>query len=174
MPSILDGTDGFSTSFMGKIVNVVSTHLTTGQSQIISSQTKTQIANLSASITPQSVNSKILILAQWSGEISGPGPHDTMFGLQRGTTDLGMPNSPSNRNAGIMPCAINYMSDVNSTLESCNFIYLDSPATTSSTTYTMTFEGYSAATLYTCRTVNDGDYNYVERTASTITLIEIL
>jgi hypothetical protein len=53
-------------------------------------------------------------------------------------------------------------------------MYLDSPSTTSQITYTVNFESRPiSGTLYTNRTVDDGDATSYERSASTFVVMEI-
>ena len=51
---------------------------------------------------------------------------------------------------------------------------LDSPATTSATTYKVQGKiNYGTGTFYVNRQVNDADQTYIIRAASTITLMEV-
>jgi hypothetical protein len=54
-----------------------------------------------------------------------------------------------------------------------SMIYLDSPATTSATTYKVQAQAYTGYTAYINRSHNDGDNGDNLRGASTITVMEI-
>jgi hypothetical protein len=161
----------------GKVLQVVQTHDTTARSQTGTNGGKTVLTGLAASITPSATSSKILISARWNGENGTVGrTHDAILGIQRGGTDIGQPSSAGSRNLGIAQVLSNpYQSDeAGSTMEGAMFEYLDSPSSTSSLTYNITYESSDGAyTLYTNRSVSDSDATHVERLTSTITLWEI-
>jgi len=158
----------------GKVLQVIQTHNVTGVSQSVSANTIANITNLSAAITPAATSSKILVIVSWSGENSADLNQDTLLGLKRGTTVVGSPTSEGSRIPGIMPLSINYyLVNRDSTPESCVYQYLDSPSTSSAVTYYATAECSGSTTLYTCRTVGDGDSSTYDRTTSTMTLMEI-
>ena len=161
----------------GKVLQVIQTHDTTPRSQTGVDGGKVVLTGLAASITPSATSSKILISARWNGENGTIGrTHDALLGVQRGGTNIGQPSSAGNRNLGITQVLSSpYQNDeAGSTMEGAMFEYLDSPNSTSSLTYNITYETSDGAyTLYTNRTVSDTDGNYVERVTSTITLWEI-
>ena len=164
----------FAAAGGGKVLQVIQTHNVTGVSQSLSANTIANITNLSAAITPAATSSKILVIVSWSGENSADLNQDTNLGLKRGTTVVGSPTSEGSRIPGIMPLSINYyLVNRDSTPESCVYQYLDSPSTSSAVTYYATAECSGSTTLYTCRTVGDGDSSTYDRTTSTMTLMEI-
>jgi hypothetical protein len=93
-------------------------------------------SNLSGSITPSSTNSKVLVFARTGGRTN---PGSAVYTIFRGTvsgTNLG------NGNSGM---ALLYTGgDVRGDISLC---YLDSPATTSSQTYTLAMRSPSASTV---------------------------
>ena len=132
------------------------------------------IPDLEIDITPASVNSTFLLLAQWAGELSNTGgPYNAGLYFRRSGTAL-RPTPVDNRGSFLAPLAINYHQNASSTLESCNAMYLDSPSTTSQITYTVNMEiSYTTNTVYTNRTVDDTNFGYMERAVSTFMVMEI-
>lgn len=157
----------------GKVLQVVDTYYTGTTSQAISGNTQTTINAFSASITPSSTSSKILVIARWNGESSFLYSHDALFGLTRDTTFVGDAPAAGDRMNSIQPYAAYYDSNAASTIDSVHFHYLDSPATTSSVTYKLNFIISDACTLYTNRSVEDSNTITRERLTSGITLMEI-
>lgn len=96
----------------------------------------------------------------------------TVMGLQlvRGSTAIGLGDSAGSRwqtTAGIINAAANRS-------QSVTMINLDSPSTTSSTTYKVQLRGNVGGTsMYINRSATDTDNTTYWRAASTITLLEI-
>ena len=150
----------------GGIIQIVSATTT---ARITSTTTTfTDISGLSVSITPRSTSNKILILASVSGHNDGFGH---FVRLMRGATAISVGDASSNRVQSTM--ANYYNSDVNSPTTN-GAVFLDSPATTSSTTYKLQHrKGTGSGTIYINGTANDADADYTGRTISTITVLEI-
>ena len=167
-------TDGIN---YGTILQVKSTLYTTPTSQSISAQTYTNITGITATITPYSTSSKILIFARWYGEWSGASPHDHVYFLARGGTRINVQTSTGTRASGLATVSTNYQAsgdwNNDSTPETLSVFTLDSPASTNAVTYTMGCYYYQAGTLYTNRTVGDTDTGNFERGTSEIILMEI-
>ena len=128
---------------------------------------------MSATITPSSTSSRIIIHARWFGENASN--WDGGFGLKRNGTIIGAPPSPGSRAALMTQGSTSYglTADDNSTPETAQLWYVDSPSSTSSTTYTMWYSNNGAVTLYINRTQGDTDaFNY-ERGTSAIILMEV-
>jgi len=144
----LQTTAGAAQEF-GKVLQVVSTYNTDYVSQSISANTHTNITNMSVAITPQSTSSKVLIMVDWAGEF-GTAAWDVTMGLKRGSTQIGQPTSTGSSyggSIGITGPYNAYQADNASTGEFCSFKYLDSPSTTSATTYYATAAGNGTFTL---------------------------
>lgn len=125
------------------------------------------ITGLTASITPASSSNKILVIVQVQGDTT---TNNCFLKLVRGSTDIGIGAAASNRTrAGAQ---INVLGGT-SFQSSAPMVYLDSPATTSSTTYKVQGIVPSAGTFYINRSNTDTDSATFSRTASSITLIEI-
>ena len=125
------------------------------------------VTGMTATITPASTSNKIMVM--YSIAISAPDP--TGLRLYRGTTHIAQGNSgPANSQRG------NLGNMSNPTDGNRGFVYamqyLDSPATTSATTYKLQTFTHSQA-HYVNRTVNNTSSNYNVRGISTITLLEV-
>ena len=154
-------------------VTAVQTHLTTTSSQSITANTRANISGLNATITPSTTSKRIKITIRWNGEPSSSVNYNQVFGIKRDTTDIGNPAAAGVRPVGMAIVAVNYLSDATSTPDSATYTYIDSPATTSATTYHATYLNKAAGTLYNQRTVTDGDNASYERLTSNIILEEI-
>tara|TARA_R100000353_G_scaffold143558_1_gene102668 strand:+ start:14 stop:667 length:654 start_codon:yes stop_codon:yes gene_type:complete len=154
----LTKTGGF-----GKILQVVQTVKTDTFSR--NATAFADITGLSASITPNFNNSKILVDARLylSAGTSG-GTSTAKLNLVRGSTDIGQPSGSVAHEATVHTwSSAGYMSTT-----AINF--LDSPATTSATTYKIQLgSDGTAATLYVNRYYGADNYHGI----STLTLMEV-
>lgn len=146
----------------GSILQVVQTTKTDTFST--SSTSKTDITGMSVSITPTSATSKILILATIN---YGGNDFNFYCDLLRGSTVLNAPAS------GVNPCTISLCGITNTTYQILEgtISFLDSPATTSSTTYKLQIACQSGGTFYLNRSARNGANDSV--CSSTITVMEI-
>ena len=120
----------------GKVLQVVQGTTTT----IVSNSTSTQAdTTLSATITPSSATSKILCLVTQNSVYKSPGNANNaaIILLLRGSTQIW--NSQF----------VNYTGDASHLELTVAFNYLDSPATTSATTYKTTFANFNNGALVT-------------------------
>jgi hypothetical protein len=155
-------------------VTTVQTHLITTSSQSITSGTRANISGLNATITPTSTSKRIKVTVRWNGEFSHINNHSSTFGIKRDSIDIGNPAAAGSRHVGISIIAQGYFNtNADSTPDSAMYSYIDSPATTSATTYHATFIQVETGTLYNQRTVSDTDFNTRQRLTSTIILEEI-
>lgn len=154
----------------GTVLQVVSTTKTDTFST--TSATMIDVTGLTVSITPTSSSSKILIMLSMNlaGQNANAG---AAYQFVRGSTAICIGDL-----AGSRPQAsggIAYIADANS-FTTVSGTFLDSPATTSSTTYKIQVVGEgNSSGAYVNRTQNDsnGTNYYNARTASTITVMEI-
>lgn len=162
----------------GSVIQVIQNHT---YSQSITSfpasyTTYTNIPELTASITPKSASSKILIEVRWVGEFNAVGvTWDSVWNLKRGTTLIGRDVwTPTDRHVGLAVSSTSYTSaDASSTPEMAYFNYLDSPNTTSTITYNACItSGNQSGTVYTNRTVAYTSGGH-EAGTSSVTLWEI-
>ncbi len=152
----------------GHVVQTQSTTKTDTWSS--TSTTFTQVSGLSVSITPTSASSKIMITGHMNCDGSST-VTQVYFQLVRGTTAIciGDASGSRPRYTGRF-----YYQD-NNVAGMCPFSFLDSPATTSSLTYSIYVATETASgTAVVNRSINDTDGAYNGgRTASTITVMEI-
>ena len=152
----------------GTILQVVSTAKTDVFST--ASATFTTVTGLTASITPSTSTSKILIFAQiaYSGQSAQSVGH---FKVTRGGTDIYVGDSGSSRVQAVFG-GYN-QADNGAAVYSGSIMYLDSPATTSSTTYQVEVRRGLGGTVFVNRAVGAGsDANHVNG-ASSITVMEV-
>lgn len=130
-------------------------------------------SHLSLSITPQSTSSKIFLTASVFYEGTAD-VHQYLWFLYRDSTKLAAPVAGS-RGRGIKMSSFGHStSDANSTPDSANFSYYDSPNTTSSITYAVAFSNTtSGVVVYLNRTVNNADTVTYERGVSVLMAQEI-
>ena len=166
LPGDADGTILTSNSSTGKLLQVQSTTKTDTSS--MTGETPTDIPGLTVTITPSNASNKIFIIAtvNYGGTFSYPG-----FNLLRGSTEIcvGTYGSGSNRqitSGGSNPDSYK--------LSSNTFQFLDSPNTTSATTYKVQMSTYSTHTLWINRPLSvSSSYNYTMGVTSTITVQEV-
>ena len=153
----------------GGIVQVVSVNLTSAStiSSTGGGSTFTDVSGLSANITPASTSNKILVIADT--KINGKTDVNTCtVRVLRNSTAFYQGDAGSSRpRTSSSGLAVGGDSGVVG-----NFIVaLDSPSTTSSTTYKI--QAGSNDTMFVNRTPDDTDNANNQRTASSITLIEV-
>lgn len=150
----------------GKVLQVVST--TKVDTFSTSSTTYTDLTGLSASITPSSATSKIFVIVDISTNIDNSAVGYVQ--LVRASTAVGGGTAVGTRRSASKSLYLSTSGSVVTT--SIAFNYLDSPATTSATTYKIqAATNGSAININT--TFNDADDPARPRTSSTITLMEI-
>jgi hypothetical protein len=135
-----------------------------------SSASLVDVTGLTASITPASASNKVLVLVQVNGS-QDVGTCRTYLRLLRGATTINAGDVASLR----LPIFGSLASPADSLLSaSVAGMYLDSPATTSSTTYKIQVAS-AAGSGTSCINRSDADADEAGqgRAASTITLMEI-
>jgi len=164
LPAI-DGSNLTNLPAGGKILQVVQG---TKTSAFTSSSTSwTTVTGLSASITPSSTSSKILVMCS----VPYSNHSNTAFiRLTRGGTVLLQGDSAGSRTRA-MAASNDWGSEVNADVFS--YTYLDSPATTSSITYYPQVKSDAGTTIGVNRTQQDNDNGAYGRFCSTVTLMEI-
>lgn len=128
------------------------------------------VAGLSVNITPKFSTSKILV----SGNISlGAGTVDrySVFGkLLRNSTDIYIADASGSRDRGTFSYQLGGFEGPMSQ----HFMFLDSPNTTSTTTYKVQIRAESPQTAYINRGLEaDGDTSITPRVVSSITVMEV-
>ena len=127
------------------------------------------ITGLAVTITPTSATSKILIFVNLSCSSSNAAEHLNARVVRGASTLVGSGDAIGSRNQAMWAHGINNTSN-NAKVFAAQ--YLDSPSTTSATTYKV--QGYnSSAIFYLNRTDAWSDTNHFSTGASTITVMEI-
>ena len=129
-----------------------------------SSTSKVDITGMSVSITPTSSSSKILIVASIN---YGGTDYNYYCDLLRGSTVLNAPSS------GVNPCTISLCGITTTSWQimTGGISFLDSPATTSLTTYKLQIACQSSGTFHLNRSNRNASQDSV--CSSTITAMEI-
>jgi hypothetical protein len=129
----------------------------------------TTITGLSASITPISSSSRILVIASVTGS-QQVGANDAYLGIFRDSTQIALGDAGGTRirsTSQLMTSSAGWSTCI-------AFSFVDSPSTTSSITYTVQARTNGTGTLYINRGNNDQDGAIgAGRTPSSIILMEI-
>ena len=132
------------------------------------STTFTDVTGLSVSITPTSASNKILVLGMITGQGTS-GTNSVQFRLMRDSTAIGIGDA-----AGSRTRATGQLASVSiGNAFGGPFTFLDTPATTSATTYKLQVHVNAVGTGYINRTEQDADSDSRERSISTITVMEV-
>lgn len=161
--NIILNSDGSTTiaSGAGKILQVVQTLKSDTSSS--SSDSFVDISGLSAAITPTSSSNKILLI--YNVYISMSNALVAYINPVRGSTTLAQPDgSPTNKGTSIM-----YTWGSGNSMLTMDYTFLDSPNTTSSTTYKLQYRCHGSGTIYVNRYNATDDYHGT----STLTLMEV-
>ena len=152
----------------GKILQVVQSVKTDTDSM---TGTTYDDLGLSVTITPSSSTSKILIACFAS--IGASTGYDCSLRLVRGSTPVLVGDAAGNRTPSTSTFTGNWTT-VTYARQNVAINYLDSPATTSATTYKIQARTYSTGTVYINRGHNDNDLAaYEARAASSIIAMEV-
>jgi len=162
------GNISFAGAGAGKILQVVSTTKTdTFSSTALGAWT--DITGLSVSITPSSTSSKVLVTVHVSGNIYHVNYAARHLRIARDSTGIAFADSAGNRQQVTMTA---HMSDAN-VPQGMSAVHLDSPSTTSATTYKVQFLAFDGTPMYINRSNSDTDAYYTGRTVSSITVMEV-
>ena len=133
----------------------------------------TDITGLSQAITPSATSSKILIIANIYISSSGTGSRQ-YYRIEKGGSAIGLPSAMSSGTA-VFGSAYNWHTTASTVMMS--LVYLDSPSTTSATTYNIstTHNGNDGdATVRINFQANSGNSANDDNGTSNITLMEVL
>ena len=150
----------------GSILQVVQTTKTDTFST--TSTSYVDITGMSASITPTSSSNKVLVICRFTHgrSTTSTGIH---FKITRGGTAIFIGDALGSRDrAATGSHYLDYYSQIGETIT-----FLDSPATTASTTYSLQGRTNSGCTMYLNNSGYDGDRVEDSRTASSIILMEV-
>ena len=154
----------------GGIIQVVSTTKT--NTFTTSATSPTNVTGMAVTITPQSASHKILIICQISGAANS-----RYIGLRmaRSTTPLAIGDEEGNRTrAAFTPGSNPSASSDAAILRVMGMHWLDSPNTTSATTYNLqAWIPYSTATFYLNAPAFDANDTYIIKGISSLTAMEV-
>ena len=164
-----NGSGTLSFAAPGKILQVVSTTKTDTFST--TNTAYTDVTDLSVSITPASTSNKILIF----GHIDFGASADVLVVVQivRGSTAIGIADAAGSRRQSSVGRYLGTATTGSGTHVAVPFSHLDSPNTTSATTYKIQISSNAAGTLTVNRDSSDGDNGNIFRATSTITAMEV-
>lgn len=155
----------------GSVLQVVSTALTSATSYSVASGATQAITGLSVSITPTSSTSKIMVFVTANIISANVGP---AIYLLRGATPIGIGDAAGSRTQ-VSSGSDAAIQSLYSEMQPATIQYLDSPATTSSTTYSVSLlcTRSTTDTIYVNRSVTDTSASNYGRYMSSITVMEI-
>jgi hypothetical protein len=133
----------------------------------MSSLTFADVTGLSVTITPTSATNKVLVMVDM---MTGNNTNAQLFArLLRGSTDIALGDT-----AGSRTRVTSGMYEANgNTPKAVSFSFLDSPATTSATTYKVQIASSDTTAVTVNRTEGDADSAARPRGVSTITVFEV-
>ena len=152
----------------GKILQVVQGTPVTSNTVTTTSDSYVDIPGMTLSITPEATTSKILVSAmvQCVGTVGAAG---AWTNIVRDSTEIAIATGVGSRWAA---SAFGYAPDAGDTRHHST-VWLDSPSTTSATTYKVQFTANGSNTAYINRTAADGNNAAYARGVSSITVMEI-
>ena len=157
---------GLPSGANGGIIQTVSTTKTDTFST--SSSSMTDITGLSATITPSSNSSKILVFVHVTG--NGNGSTRVNFRMMRGSTAIGIGDANGDR---VRTFGGIFAPNNDNTTETVSAVHLDSPATTSATTYKVQVTQGTGQTVYVNRSDSYSNHSTHNSGTSSITLMEV-
>jgi hypothetical protein len=154
----------------GKVLQVLSTTKTDTFST--TSGSKVDVTGLSLAITPSSSSNKILITGRLNIGLVRTAPYLYPIFILRGATEIGRHDAASNRTRA--HTGGQWASTSSDPTLDYSIEFLDSPSTTSETTYKVQIFSESGGTAYVNRgNEADGDSSITGRFTSTFTVMEI-
>jgi hypothetical protein len=153
----------------GSVLQVFST--TKSDTFTTTNTSYTDVTGLSISITPTSATSRILVF----GHIDTGSSADVLVALRlmRDSTAIGIADAAGSRISASFGRYLGTAAAGIATHVNIPFSFLDSPATTSATTYKIQISSNAGGTLTVNRSSQDGDNSSTYRATSTITVMEI-
>tara|TARA_Y100000004_G_scaffold75309_1_gene84684 strand:- start:312 stop:962 length:651 start_codon:yes stop_codon:yes gene_type:complete len=169
-----NGSGALSFANEGKILQVVSTTKTdTSTFNSVNQAYTSTVPGLTVAITPSSTSSQILIRGVVCFSTNDTGKNGVSVTLLRGSTEIGLGQSGNSNTRSSF--AGYYSPDDNRLPQAIPFEFLDSPSTTSETTYGLKlFQPFSANINVHVNLNGDGSASGTRvRTISTITAMEV-
>jgi hypothetical protein len=166
-----NGSGVITSSAFGKVLQVVSTTKTDTFSTTAGGDAPATITGLTATITPSSTSSKILVMPNIN--VGSDGDNHIAITIFRGTTAICIGDTAGNRPRASFTASLDSTGHTWLT-QSASQNFLDSPSTTSATTYSLKIGGNGGTAIYINKSSRDNNAtNEDGRYASTITLMEI-
>jgi len=150
---------------IGQVLQTVKTDTFSG-----TSTTFADITDMSVTITPAATSSKILVL--YDIKFSMTSGYNAQLGLVRDSTQIYLGDTASARTRASSACW-EAGSNANA-VYNLSGQYLDSPSSTSATTYKLQYNVETGGTCYVGRSTADSDGEGLSRTAQSITVMEVL
>ena len=169
--TFLRGDQTYAAAGGGKINQVQSTTLTT-TTTASPNTTWTDIAGMTVAITPAATSSKVNVDFRACLSVNG-GNENMSIRLMRDSTAICIGTGSMGNRDPVTTAAFND-AQVTRTSHMANQTFLDSPNTTSATTYKLQWRATSNQALYLNRSRGDANDISNQRTASTITVMEVL
>tara|TARA_R100000152_G_C6654647_1_gene95286 strand:+ start:117 stop:656 length:540 start_codon:yes stop_codon:yes gene_type:complete len=168
---VTGGTGGHGLRSPGSVVQTLQT-VKTDTSSVTSVNSFEDISGMSVAITPTSTTSKVLVTLDM--RLGTNSNRNITYRLMRGSTVIYVGDAASNRTQ--CTGGMRMLGDEKYEMRSETAVFLDSPSTTSATTYkvqwTQTYSS-SGESQYINRSYNDADSDDRNRGASSITVMEI-
>jgi len=164
------GVLSWETPSGGKVLQVVSTHITAQYSS--SSSAFVSLGLPVFTITPSATSSKILLMAKFSGSCQ----NWVMLKFKRdigggGYADFGLPSTATGNQSNAHFGGLH--SKASSDFAEVGWDYLDSPSTVSAVSYQIWGASHDPNTIWINRTYANANYPQVGGTTSSVTLMEI-
>jgi len=150
----------------GGIIQCVQTTVTATDST--TSESYTDVGGMSATITPRSSSNKILVVMTIGSQGSQTTPRPLMYRVLRGSTAIGQ--GITDRGGSCSFSSVNYTAGY--VAGGYTWTFLDTPATTSATTYKLQWKTYSS-TIYFNRGNENGTGSYNVNGSSRVLLMEV-
>ncbi len=131
------------------------------------------LGNLSVAITPSANSSKIMIECHIGQFDHSNNTHIFYLKYLRGSTDIGIGDTAGSRTQATTAIRGDISGDGNGNTPVCMPKFLDSPSTTSATTYKVQFNNYNGGDYYYLRSASDADAAAHGRFIATLTATEI-
>ncbi len=169
IPDVADGTIATTTT-AGKILQVVQTVKT--DTFTSNSGSYTDVTGMSVSITPSSSSNKVLVIACFNCAVSVDNRW-SIYQLLRDSTPIFIGDTSGSRSVGSVAHVQESSTGTGQGVFNLNIVFLDSPSTTSATTYKIQGKVQSGASFVINRSDNDVNADYGLRTPSSITVQEV-
>ena len=166
---VTDASGNLSFAGTGKILQVIQT-VKTDTASLGTVDTFTDISGMSVTITPSSSSSKVLVTVVMN--VSGGDNQAVAWRLLRGSTPIYIGDADGNRIR--VAASVRVATNGDAEMVNCSAVFLDSPNTTSATTYKIDWaRPFASSQIYLNRPSEDYDNNDRARAPSSILVQEV-